>query len=265
MPPQWSGSQSWTVADQEAGCAVARLELPAWKRCLDLFLVVLASPFALAIAVFAALWIRVASPGPVLYRQTRIGKGGKPFTIYKFRSMHLAASTSPHADHVENLIRGNAPMTKLDILGDPRLIRGASLLRSSGLDELPQLVNVLRGEMSLVGPRPCLPNEFRCYRASDLGRFAVEPGLTGLWQVRRTGSTTFRDMLAMDEQYAGSRSLWADLALLFQTPWALLAQSGDYRKSQRSSVGTSSQQSSPLYGGFRDVMASVPGSMDDHV
>ncbi len=115
-------------------------------------------------------------------------------------------------------------MTKLDLLGDPRLIKGGCVLRMAGLDEIPQLINVLRGEMSLIGPRPCLPEEFTLHNADQRRRFNVQPGLTGLWQVRRTQSTTFTAMLEMDEEYVKRMSLWLDLQILAKTPAVLYRQ-----------------------------------------
>lgn len=261
---QHAPTKSWTSADQRSGSAIALRSIPVWKRVLDLLLVALVSPIVLLIAAFAALWIRLVSPGPVLFRQTRIGKGGKPFTIYKFRSMHLQASTQTHTRHVESLIRDNAPLTKLDELGDSRLIRGAGFLRRSGIDELPQLVNVLRGDMSLVGPRPCLPDEFRWYRAVDLGRFAVEPGLTGLWQIKRHRLTTFREMLALDEEYAGARSPGRDFWIMVQTPIAVLVQWIECMKSKHLRA-CPAEVKSPLYGGFRDPVSDRPEAFDAHV
>ncbi len=169
-------------------------------------------------------WIKAVSPGPVLFRQTRVGRGGVPFTIFKFRSMKVMAETSSHEAYTERLIRSNQPMTKLDLAGDPRLIKGGCLIRMSGLDELPQLLNVLRGEMSLVGPRPCMPNEFALYNKNQMGRFRVAPGLTGLWQVKRADSTTFREMVALDELYVDRLSPALDLKIVLETPGALIRQ-----------------------------------------
>lgn len=166
----------------------------------------------------------MVSPGNVLFRQTRIGHGGKRFTIYKFRSMKLEALTEVHEAHVEHLIKSNLPMTKLDVAGDSRLIAGGCFIRSSGLDELPQLINVLRGEMSLVGPRPCLPNEYDLYDETQRNRFRVQPGLTGQWQVSRTESTTFTEMVSMDDQYVNELSPMADFQIILWTPIALFGQ-----------------------------------------
>ncbi len=181
-------------------------------------------PFVALLAALVYCWIQLVSPGAVLFRQTRIGRGGKPFTIYKFRSMSLKAATNIHEAHVEHLIKSNKPMIKLDVTGDSRLIRGGCLIRTSGLDELPQFINVLRGEMSLVGPRPCLPREFELYDAHQRHRFAVQPGLTGSWQVTRTHSTTFSEMVEMDNDYVDRLDPIVDIQIILRTPFALLGQ-----------------------------------------
>jgi lipopolysaccharide/colanic/teichoic acid biosynthesis glycosyltransferase len=213
-------------------------------------------PILVILASFVFIWIRVVSPGNVLFRQTRIGRGGKPFTIYKFRSMNLSVPTRVHEAHVVNLIRSNKPMTKLDVCGDSRLIRGGGLLRISGLDELPQFFNILRGEMSLVGPRPCLPREFELYHENHLlHRFDVQPGLTGQWQVERNESTTFSDMVRMDDDYVDHLSPVRDMQILLRTPIALLGQvtaSGHPKapgsSHRRLAVRTGSRSSRPALG-----------------
>ena len=129
-----------------------------------------------------------------------------------------------HETHVEHLIKSNLPMTKLDKVGDSRLIKGGCFIRNSGLDELPQFINVLRGEMSLVGPRPCLPKEFDLYDASQRHRFSVQPGLTGQWQVNRTDTTTFSEMVRMDEDYVNRHSPLMDLQIVLKTPLVLFKQ-----------------------------------------
>lgn len=202
---------------------------PVWKRAFDVGLIVLILPAILIVALLLCCWIKLVSPGPVLFRQTRIGQGGKPFTIYKFRSMVPLAETCPHEAHVEHLIKSNQPMTKLDVNGDPRVITGCRLIRMSGLDELPQLLNVIRGEMSLVGPRPCTPNEFMLFKAYQMRRFSLQPGLTGMWQVKRNHSTTFRDMVAMDDLYFDRLSLALDMKIVLETPGVLVRQLGIFR------------------------------------
>ncbi len=198
--------------------------LPRWKRALDLSLAAAALPvFAL---VAAALWLltRRSAPGPLLFRQERIGHLGRPFALLKFRTMHATASAAPHHAHVVSLICEGRPMEKLDDLRDERLIRGAWLLRSTGLDELPQILNVLRGEMSLVGPRPCLPIEYVHYTAAQRRRFAVFPGLTGLWQVSGKNRTTFAEMIELDLRYARQLSPARDLAIIARTVPTLFGQ-----------------------------------------
>ena len=164
--------------------------VPAWKRVLDIVCIIIAAPLLLPLAIFIGLTIRCVSPGPVLFRQKRIGYLGQPFTIFKFRSMHIAADTKVHQNHLKQLMTTGAPMVKMDNHGDSRLIRFGGLLRSSGLDELPQIINVLRGEMSLVGPRPCMLYEFEQYLPWQKERFNSLPGLTGLWQVSGKNRTT---------------------------------------------------------------------------
>lgn len=223
-------NQNAAFRHEETLCSSGRLgtagELrnPRWKRGLDLTCTLLALPFWLVAMVFIALWIKLSSPGPVLYRQSRVGLGGRPFTIFKFRSMRLNADTGKHTDHFAELIRTNASMVKLDSLGDSRMIPGGCCLRASGLDELPQLLNVLRGEMSLVGPRPCLPQEFERYEDWHKGRVNVPPGLTGYWQVNGKNKTSFKQMIELDLLYANRMSLGLDLAVMLATIPALVLQ-----------------------------------------
>src|SRR5208337_4939378 len=126
--------------------------------------------------------------------------------------------------HLEQLIQTDRPMTKLDASGDPRIISFGRLLRATGLDELPQLINVLRGEMSLVGPRPCLPYEYNKYQRWQKERFDTLPGLTGLWQVGGKNKTTFTEMICLDIRYARTRTLWLDLEILLKTFPAIVVQ-----------------------------------------
>jgi lipopolysaccharide/colanic/teichoic acid biosynthesis glycosyltransferase len=197
---------------------------PLWKRALDLTLVILSSPFWLPAMAVLGLIIKAVSPGPVFFRQERIGRGGRRFVCHKFRSMKTNAETRVHEDYLKRLIRTDSPMTKLDEWGDSRLIPMGRFFRSTGLDELPQLLNVIRGEMSLVGPRPCTPYEFQNALAFQASRIAAPPGLTGYWQVNGKNKTTFREMIAMDNFYANHMSLQLDLRILFQTFPAIIKQ-----------------------------------------
>jgi lipopolysaccharide/colanic/teichoic acid biosynthesis glycosyltransferase len=208
----------------EAG---SELSTPHWKRILDLLLLLAALPMVLFLGLVFAAYIKAVSPGPVFFRQTRIGRGGKPFLCFKFRTMKPNSSTAGHEQHLAGLINSNAPMTKLDRFGDNRVIPGGAILRSTGLDELPQLWNVLKGEMSIVGPRPCLPYEFALYNETQKGRVAVVPGITGLWQVTGKNRTTFQEMINLDLAYVKSRSLVLDLSILARTVGVLLRQFGD--------------------------------------
>ena len=143
------------------------IRIPRWKRILDIACIVLGLPFWLPITIAVMAFVRLASPGPIFYRQERVGYRQRRFMLFKFRTMHVNADTGTHKEYFAQLIREDCPMAKLDASGDSRLITGARFLRASGLDELPQIFNVLRGEMSLVGPRPCLPNEFEHYQAGN--------------------------------------------------------------------------------------------------
>ena len=195
-----------------------------WKRTLDVGVTLAALPVvALLICVFG-LWVKMVSKGPAFFKQQRIGRNGRVFTLYKLRSMEEWAPAAPHRDHVRRLVESRCPMTKLDSAGDSRFIRGGRFLRSSCLDELPQLFNVLAGEMSLVGPRPCLPYEYRFYSGRQRRRFDARPGLTGYWQVAGRNRVNFRRMAAMDLYYARNTSLWLDLAILSRTPAAVSRQ-----------------------------------------
>jgi lipopolysaccharide/colanic/teichoic acid biosynthesis glycosyltransferase len=205
--------------------ALGQQRVPRWKRVVDVGLVLLLLlPVAAGVGLLVAGWIRLVSRGGVLFRQTRVGRGGERFTMYKFRSMSAGVETATHEVYVRELMRHNRGLAKLDLIGDRRLIIGGRWLRMAGLDELPQLINVLRGEMSLVGPRPCLPSEAGFYPCASCRRFELLPGMTGLWQVERSEATTFSEMLEMDERYRREMSLALDLWILGRTPVALVSQ-----------------------------------------
>ncbi|MHC4170543.1 MAG: sugar transferase [Planctomycetota bacterium] len=204
-----------------------RPSLPAWKRAMDiggaLIGLVVLSPVMLVVTVL----IRVVSPGPALFRQERIGMKGKPFTMFKFRTMQLDTDSSIHERHVTELIgsarsgnaRSHKPMTKLD--NHPDIIPLGRLLRKTCLDEIPQLINVLQGDMSLTGPRPPLAYELQQYPEWCLTRFSVPPGMTGLWQVSGKNRLSFEEMVRLDIQYTRRMSLWLDLLILLKTPIAI--------------------------------------------
>lgn len=197
---------------------------PAWKFVLDVTCILLSLPVWLPLMLLMMLVTRVSSPGPIFYRQERVGLGGRHFLMWKFRTMRLSAETQTHERHFEELIRTGRRMTKLDAHGDPRLAPFGRILRASGLDELPQIFNVLRGEMSLVGPRPCTPQEFVHYEPWQRERVNCLPGLTGFWQVNGKNKTTFNQMVAMDIFYLKNLSLLFDLKIMLKTSVALAAQ-----------------------------------------
>jgi exopolysaccharide production protein ExoY len=191
--------------------------IPTWKRFLDLSLIFLTIPVWLSAMVVVSVWILLVSPGPLLYRQERIGYRGRRFMILKFRTMHVNSETLSHEGYFEQLMQSNCPMTKLDSCGDARLIRGGRILRALGLDELPQLFNVIRGEMSLVGPRPCTPHEFDHYRPEQKLRVNAPPGLTGYWQVNGKNKTSFSQMISMDIYYGQHMSVLMDVTIILKT------------------------------------------------
>ncbi len=195
----------------------------ALKRAMDL---VLAS--ALLVVVFplyplVALAIVLDSPGPVIFRQQRIGRGGRPFRLLKLRSMVADADPALHRRYVQSLmtpavsIESSAPKALFKINDDPRITRVGRILRTTSLDELPQLINVLRGEMTLVGPRPDLPYAVRVYEPWQRERLEVLPGITGLWQVSGRSRLSPLEMMELDIRYVRERSLWLDVAILIRT------------------------------------------------
>ena len=191
--------------------------VPGWKSALDVTCILLALPLWLPLMLLLVVITRLASPGPIFYRQQRVGFGGRHFRIWKFRTMKVSAETQTHENYFHELMTVDRPMIKLDTYGDPRLAPFGRFLRASGLDELPQIFNVLCGEMSLVGPRPCTPNEFAHYEPWQRERVNALPGLTGYWQVNGKNKTTFNEMIVMDLFYLKNPSILLDLKIMFNT------------------------------------------------
>ena len=214
-----SKMQSQEVLDLQS---LLQQKVPSWKRTVDVIAslsgLLLTSPLFAAIA----LYIKIVSPGPAFYRQERLGKGRRRFQLLKFRSMHPDADSSVHKQHLAGLLESDVPMTKLDCSNDCRIIPLGNLLRWSCLDELPQLINVLRGDMSLVGPRPCLPYEAERYLLWQTRRFDTLPGITGLWQVSGKNRLTFKQMIRLDIRYGRHPSLWQDIRIMLRTPSTML-------------------------------------------
>jgi lipopolysaccharide/colanic/teichoic acid biosynthesis glycosyltransferase len=200
---------------------------------LDLTILLFCLPGLLLIGGLVALIIRLGSPGPILFRQRRVGYKGQEFVCFKFRTMSVNAETESHRRHAQDLIKSQSAMVKLDAHRDPRLIPLGSVLRACGLDELPQLFNVLRGEMSVVGPRPCIRYECDAYEPWHWGRFDAVPGLTGLWQVSGKNRTTFDEMVRLDISYARHMSLKRDLQIILKTIPALWRQYRDVQVAKR--------------------------------
>lgn len=199
-------------------------KLPLWKRGIDLAFCCVALPFLATATFFVTVLMSISSPGPIFFRQERVGYLGRRFRLYKFRTMHVGADTSGHQAHFAALMTSNTPMQKLDAKGDSRLIPCGWLIRASGLDELPQIINIIKGEMSLIGPRPCIPYEYDNYSVHQRSRFRSTPGLTGLWQVSGKNKTTFDRMIQLDIQYASDRSLLLDLRIAVLTVPTVLSQ-----------------------------------------
>lgn len=192
------------------------------KRVLDILLIVIALPVVVPVLALCALAIRIDSPGRILYRQERTGQHGRKFWMYKFRTMVVnAEELKKELAHLNIL-----PPPDFKIINDPRITRVGRFLRKTSLDELPQLLNVLRGEMSLVGPRP---TDFHldAYELWHMERLEVPPGITGLWQVRGRNTTTFDERLRLDVQYIDHVSLALDLRILFETIGAVIRGTGE--------------------------------------
>lgn len=193
----------------------ANKPVPGWKRTFDVLvsiaLAILLAPLLIGIAIF----IRFVSGGPVFFRQERLGEMGKDFEILKFRTLFPSTTaTEDHRKFVSTLSSGNQVVRKPELAG--RLIPGGKFLRSWSLDELPQLFNIIRGEMSLIGPRPDVLHWYD-YEEFQLKRFEVRPGITGLWQVSGKNSLTFDEMIRLDVEYVENRSLRLDFWIILKT------------------------------------------------
>lgn len=215
-----------TVIPVVRAVAATTVLVPTWKRILDVVITIGGLPLLVPVSAAIAVAIRCVSRGPVFFRQERIGFQGQPFVCLKFRTMRANAPTTEHQAYLEALMKSGQPMKKLDS-ADSRLIPLGSILRATGLDELPQFINVLRGEMSIVGPRPCLRYEYESYEPWQKQRFNSLPGLTGLWQVSGKNKTTFEQMIRMDIRYAKTKSIGLDLAIMLKTVPVLAFQAAE--------------------------------------
>jgi len=242
FPGEEDGHKAGPTVDQKLYPELHREGKSKWasrlvKRAIDiagsLAALLILSPLLAVIAVA----IKLTSKGPVLFRQGRIGQHGEIFQFLKFRSMRTDSDPRMHQEFINEFIHGSsnaAPSDKTQariykITNDPRVTRVGAFLRKTSLDELPQFWNVLKGEMSLVGPRPPIPYELESYRTWHKRRiFEVKPGITGLWQVHGRSRTTFDEMVRLDLRYARTWSLLLDLKILMQTPRAIFSGEGAY-------------------------------------
>jgi lipopolysaccharide/colanic/teichoic acid biosynthesis glycosyltransferase len=223
------------TAAKRPGHRVGKALRQAAKRGMDIVgsatLLAACSP---AFLVIAAL-VKCSSKGPVFFPQERVGQHALPFKMLKFRTMRVDAGHEIHQQYVTQYIQGRPPSESASagappvfkIVGDPRVTKVGSFLRRSSLDEIPQFLNVLRGDMSLVGPRPPLPYEVKCYKPWHRRRvLEAKPGITGLWQVTGRSRTTFDEMVRLDLRYARTHSIWVDLKILLATPRAMISGNG---------------------------------------
>jgi exopolysaccharide biosynthesis polyprenyl glycosylphosphotransferase len=204
---------------------------PSWfryetaaKRALDLAMATLGLIATAPIWLAIVIAIKLDSPGPAIFVQERVGHHGRRFRFYKFRSMHVDAERRLAELRAQNEVDG--PVFKMR--KDPRISKVGAFLRRTSLDELPQLLNVLKGDMSMVGPRPPLPREVEKYRPSDIVRLSVKPGLTCLWQIRGRSTVGFDTWMEYDREYVSNLSLALDLSILVRTVWAVLSCRGAY-------------------------------------
>jgi len=223
--------------DNLCGIPMIRLEYRRYrfvfrrvKHALDTGLALLGLVMSLPVFAVSALAIKLTSQGPVFYCAQAVGKGGRFFDMYKFRTMITGASKDLHKSYVTRMIKGEITQDGsgkiLKIVDDPRITKVGRVLRKTSLDELPQLINVLKGDMSLVGPRPCLPYEYEIYRDWHKKRTSVRPGISGLWQVVGRSEVSFEDMILLDLYYIYNRSLELDFSILFETVFVLLKKKG---------------------------------------
>src|SRR5260221_3385897 len=199
------------------------------KRLLDIFFTLLIlPPWCLVVAVIAVL-IRLDSKGPIFFRQKRVGLNGIEFEMLKFRSMHVNCDDAAHREAIKHYMNGATLNGDADaensykLVDDPRVTRVGRIIRKTSIDELPQFINVLRGEMSLVGPRPPLPYEVEAYDLWHRRRLLeAKPGITGLWQVSGRSRVTFDEMVRLDLRYARTCSPWLDIKIPARTPGAVM-------------------------------------------
>ena len=222
-----------TLAFKEEKSAARRSLTLSIYRSLDVLIATISAIVCAPLLLLACIAIRLEGGGPAIFRQRRLGRDKRPFTVHKFRTMRLEADPQVHREYVEQLIAGNET-THADgdgrdlykLAADDRVTRVGRFLRTTSFDELPQIFDVLRGHMSLVGPRPVIPYEAELYPPHYDRRFAVKPGLTGLWQVNGRKERTYREMVELDVAWVERHSVGLYLSILARTPWVLLCRRG---------------------------------------
>ena len=242
FPEKWDKTNRGRLADAKSHLDLferdeAKKFSSILKRSIDIVGSIAALMFCSPLFVLIALAIKLTSKGPILFKQERVGRYGLPFTFLKFRSMQCVNDPEIHREYVKKFIAGETNAAGVGdsqnvvykIRDDPRVTRVGRFLRKTSLDELPQFINVLKGEMSLVGPRPPIPYEMEAYQTWHRRRVLdAKPGITGLWQVNGRSRLKFDDMVRLDLQYAKTWSLWLDIKILLQTPKAVLLGAGAY-------------------------------------
>jgi lipopolysaccharide/colanic/teichoic acid biosynthesis glycosyltransferase len=201
----------------------------AFKRVMDIVISWLVLLLGFPVFAFIAFLVKLSSRGPLIYKQTRIGKDGCPFTFFKFRSMYNNCSDEIHRNYTRELIQNGTKSGRLyKIEDDHRVTRVGRVLRRLSLDELPQFMNVLRGDMSLVGPRPPIPYEIEHYNGKHKKRLQAKPGITGLWQISGRNKLPFDKMVDLDLKYIDNWSLALDFVILMKTLPVLVKREGAY-------------------------------------
>jgi lipopolysaccharide/colanic/teichoic acid biosynthesis glycosyltransferase len=220
--------QSQTIMKQMQSTMKTAKPSPVGKRILDVVVCLALLPVLVPVIAMVSLAIMLDSPGPMLFKQKRIGKDGKPFTIYKFRTMYHKFDDSAHREYMKKYIGGGVKQSNGSFKPpiENQITRIGRILRATSLDELPQIINVLRGEMSIVGPRPNVEWEVQAYEAWHRKRLAVKPGITGLAQVSGRSAISFDQLVRYDIEYVNKQSLMLDIQIMVQTVTEVLKRSG---------------------------------------
>lgn len=199
-----------------------------WKRFFDLLFTLTFLPLIILLITFIAFIIKITSRGPVIFTQKRVGRNGKLFKIYKFRTMHCDAERKLKKILKKNPQAQKEWQEKRKLKNDPRITKIGKILRKTSLDELPQFINVIKGEMSIVGPRPYLPSEIKDIQDSSYIILSVPPGITGLWQINGRSNTTFQERVKLDCQYVNNFNLSLDIKIILKTIKVVLKGEGAY-------------------------------------